>query len=195
MFDLSKDFDPDATLLGNDQDIKRKREDETVEELRQHESGAGNKKPKFEMKGIGENIRKAIGPDLKSSRVIFLGGTRSPEGGDGEGEETKDSALTRLRRGQDLGGERNLQEGRASDNDEKQANGLSIHKSSNTTMWIGHRYQSILGVVPLTSQAALDHVNNEEDSRESPLEVCLVERPQWDLDLPPRYDGDRDWDR
>lgn len=48
--------------------------------------------------------------------------------------------------------------------------------------WISYKYRPVLGVVPLSA-------NGEA------LEVALVERPTWDVDMPERYFGGDEWER
>lgn len=66
-----------------------------------------------------------------------------------------------------------------------------IKRKQKTKYWHTYKYRPILGVVPLSSPTA-------EDAGEDgfpPLEVALIERPIWDLDLPPRYFADGEWER
>ncbi|GAO13764.1 hypothetical protein UVI_02018600 [Ustilaginoidea virens] len=48
--------------------------------------------------------------------------------------------------------------------------------------WMTYKYRPILGIVPLSS-ASKD------------LEVALVERPTWDIDMAERYFGEEEWER
>jgi len=48
--------------------------------------------------------------------------------------------------------------------------------------WITYKYRPILGVVPV----------NRADQ---PLEVALVERPTWDVDMPDRYFAGHEWEK
>jgi U3 small nucleolar RNA-associated protein 4 len=48
--------------------------------------------------------------------------------------------------------------------------------------WHTYKYRPIMGIVPI------------EDSGTG-LEVALVERPEWELDLPPRYYGSQEWEK
>ncbi|ODA79450.1 hypothetical protein RJ55_05043 [Drechmeria coniospora] len=48
--------------------------------------------------------------------------------------------------------------------------------------WITYKYRPILGVVPLSSG-------------DQPLEVALVERPTWDVEMPERYFAGNEWER
>ncbi|PVH92927.1 WD40 repeat-like protein [Periconia macrospinosa] len=58
--------------------------------------------------------------------------------------------------------------------------------------WYTLKYRPILGVVPLCGGGGSRESEVEGELAESekdPLEVMLVERPAWDLDLPPRFVG------
>ncbi|KKK20782.1 hypothetical protein ARAM_003815 [Aspergillus rambellii] len=59
--------------------------------------------------------------------------------------------------------------------------------------WYTYKYRGILGIVPLSSDAEIlaaaddDDAEDEEDGARNGLEVAVVERPMWDVDLPDRY--------
>lgn len=48
--------------------------------------------------------------------------------------------------------------------------------------WMTYKYRPIFGIVPLSSAG-------------QPLEVALVERPTWDVDMPERYFSLEEWER
>ncbi|OAA47871.1 Wdr1p [Metarhizium rileyi] len=50
------------------------------------------------------------------------------------------------------------------------------------TWWITYKYRPILGVVPI-------------DTPGQDLEVALVERPTWDMEMPEKYFAGEEWDR
>jgi U3 small nucleolar RNA-associated protein 4 len=83
-----------------------------------------------------------------------------------------DSALKRLRRGEDA----------ALTNGDLQLaqRGESVIDTSRY-WWHTYKYRPIMGVVPIDGDAG--------------LEVVLVERPMWEMELPPRYFGDQDWEK
>jgi U3 small nucleolar RNA-associated protein 4 len=58
--------------------------------------------------------------------------------------------------------------------------GLAGKKSS----WHTYKYRPILGVVALG-----------EEVGEAGIEVAIVERPIWEVELPPRYYGDQEWEQ
>jgi U3 small nucleolar RNA-associated protein 4 len=196
MFDMSRDFQTIAHSINGEKGTKRKREDDSAADPRKYESGAGQKKVRKETSGFGENMLRAAGPDLDSGEVLPLRANR-PADSDDEEEKTGESALTRLRREDELEGDKNGFHGsHIHHGDESRPNGLSVTNYEGTTCWTTHRYRYILGLLPLASSPHSDGAfKGESDFERRTREVCIVERPTWDLDLPPRYDGDRDWDR
>jgi len=74
--------------------------------------------------------------------------------------------------------------------------------------WSTFKYRPILGIVPIgvmtegdgevvdgNDQRALGHGGDPSRGRPWGIEVAIVERPMWDVDLPPRYYGDQEWDK
>lgn len=51
--------------------------------------------------------------------------------------------------------------------------------------WYTYKYRDLLGIVPLSPPSAEDGV--EDDTAGNTLEVAIVERPMWDVELPGRY--------
>jgi U3 small nucleolar RNA-associated protein 4 len=71
------------------------------------------------------------------------------------------------------------------------ANGSIIDSSDDggpPHWWHTYKYRPIMGVVPLDS-------NNESADQGGVVEVAVVERPIWEVDLPPRYYGDQEWEK
>ncbi|KAI2467090.1 WD40 repeat-like protein [Annulohypoxylon bovei var. microspora] len=74
-----------------------------------------------------------------------------------------------------------------------------VKSSKGLAFWHTYKYRPILGIVPLgdgqeiSTNGAAEAVTKEE-SRET-LEVALVERPLWDIDMPDRYFGDGEWEK
>lgn len=193
MFNLAQDFQSAMNVSTQGMSLKRKRENDIGVDSRKYESGAGNKMSQLELKGFGRSIRKGTGPDLDSGQIVSLSRKPSLESDDDE-EQVGDSALIGLRRVEELEkGKTGVRASKVSDGDESRPNGLSVTKYGGTTCWTIHRYRYIMGLLPLTGQSTSDE-SVGRGSEKSPLEVCLVERPTWDLALPPRYDGDQDWD-
>jgi U3 small nucleolar RNA-associated protein 4 len=57
-------------------------------------------------------------------------------------------------------------------------------KGGEKTSWHTFKYRPILGVVVIG-----------EDEGQAGLEVAIVERPIWEVELPPRYYGDQEWEK
>lgn len=58
--------------------------------------------------------------------------------------------------------------------------------------WHTYKYRDVMGIVPLSPSSSLDEefvVENggDEGSGGSNLEVAVIERPMWDVELPGRY--------
>ena len=104
---------------------------------------------------------------------------RKPDAEDDDDVENTSQPLTILRRA-------NTQEGAEQTNGgtgEELINGGgevgAVEQSKrNEPWWHTFKYRPILGIVPISG----------DDSFHAP-EVVLVERPSWDLDLPPRFVG------
>jgi U3 small nucleolar RNA-associated protein 4 len=197
MFDLSRDFHVSAPVQkaltnrhvnGNISYIIQPRPNKRQKmnseskvaavDLKMATSGAGGRVPDSELvTGISRRHQNIIREEGGKVRETFTDHRRRPSdmdlddsdeqmGGDG-----MDSALERLRRGDDVAltnGDEQLAERGDSEND------TSLH------WWHSYKYRPILGVVPIGDGGA-------------GLEVALVERPTWEMDLPPRYYGDQDW--
>ena len=122
--------------------------------------------------GAGRKIRKVDEKATTSEQSIELSGQRSGDAGDDveqqehdmEADEAREQTLSLLRRGMEseLGGKGNTKR----------------DKHDGWFWWCTFVYRPILGVVPM---------GGPEQTRP---EVVLVERPPWDLDLPPRFDGE-----
>lgn len=64
--------------------------------------------------------------------------------------------------------------------------------------WHTYQYRPILGIVPLASEKTMSKRKRAAAAAAGeipPLEVALVERPAWELDMPPRLFGDGEWER
>jgi U3 small nucleolar RNA-associated protein 4 len=72
-----------------------------------------------------------------------------------------------------------------------------VHDAARQNFWFTYKYRPILGLVPLEPQRS--SVSNgglgQNDGKPRPIEVVLVERPQWEVDLPPRYLGKNEYER
>jgi len=224
MFDLSKDFprpkeplqetqqkpEEDDVAIGSNSKNKRKRKREAkgapkvVPEPGKQDSGAGNKIPISEMGvGIGRRFRRTDGPEPDSSRWITLDQEYSADSDDDD-NNVGGSALLDLRRGTAEVGE--LSNGVEEDavstqggaNAPRDMTPSKRRINSGVPHWCTYKYRPILGIVPLgrgneggDQDAELD---GDDDELAKGVEVALVERPPWDLDLPPRYHGGQEWD-
>ncbi|KAF1913823.1 WD40-repeat-containing domain protein [Ampelomyces quisqualis] len=160
MFDLAKDFS--ITETENVSSKKRKRNG------RKNNSGAGDRIP--ERDAPVTKLRKFDGS--KSSEAgeahwthIVKAGSKNTD--DEDEEEDNSQSLAILRRGSTQGQQ---------SNGEEHADAVEQQKRSEP-WWHTFKYRPILGMLPIGVGA--DHAP----------EVILVERPSWDLDLPPRFVG------
>ncbi|RDW93930.1 small subunit rRNA maturation protein UTP4 [Aspergillus mulundensis] len=192
MFDLKHDFPSNEELTeaataeqnGSDnkkqkqkQSQKRKREaaDENVpgKKSKKHNSGAGSKIP-LEQSGVlfDSNARTFVGPDASQGEIISLEGEkeRDPEEDEEEEQEDNDVRLAKLRR-------ENANTGAAGASKEL------VKSEPARRWWYTYKYRGILGIVPLSTGDDDEPAENTG----SGLEVAVVERPMWDVDLPDRY--------
>jgi U3 small nucleolar RNA-associated protein 4 len=75
-------------------------------------------------------------------------------------------------------------------NNQNEGNGPSSSSSSQPSRqwWHTYKYRDILGIVPLLSHHSPEkNAVGKESTSTSLLEVAVVERPMWDMDLPGRY--------
>ena len=169
------------------------------------DTGAGSKIPDEELGvGIGRKFRRTDGPEPDSSRWVSLDRECSPGSEDDDDSHVSGSALLELRRKTSEPGQ--LRDGVAghavSRHGGATTNGITqlIKSKSNTgaSCWSTYKYRPILGIVPLGGDLQDEDEDREVDGTDNEsakgLEVALVERPVWDLDLPPRYYGDQEWD-
>ncbi|KAJ9133020.1 U3 small nucleolar RNA-associated protein 4 [Pleurostoma richardsiae] len=171
MVDLSADIPGDeasATPGKQQKGIKRKRGPDT---------GAGNK---METGAIGPHVvRVAEGGSGKGEWVDVdmadaeEAGHESSADLDDEDDETDGGELQMMRGGR---------------SDEAQA-----ARQQRKKWWHTYKYRPILGIVPL--EVPHSGEASGESSGVPPVEVALVERPIWDVDLPPRYLGDDEFER
>jgi U3 small nucleolar RNA-associated protein 4 len=81
--------------------------------------------------------------------------------------------------------------------DEQAANGNGVLEKGEkkTSYWHTYKYRPILGIVPIQSHEDDGPQMEVNGASPPPLEVAIVERPLWDVDLPPRYFADGEWER
>ncbi|KAL9079061.1 MAG: hypothetical protein Q9157_002029 [Trypethelium eluteriae] len=199
MFDLSQDFDSPpkdsggfdsesqtvvASGVQNQESKKRKRAEDILLEKRSGGGGPVRDKDR-ENVGFGQDIRTTVGtgrdasegpPNSKLKRAeLEVQGREQDRNHDQDIDEDEGIELPRVQR---------------PGNGDVDTNGLLVKTDQGSgrdkripDCWIAFKYRSILGVVPI----------GEEDV-DQPPEVVLVERPFWDLDLPPRFAGPHDRD-
>lgn len=187
MFDLAADFSDgssgsDGVTNGAESQLKKRKRGPEDDPLRKHTSGAGSKMPAREIEGVGRKYRKITGADASSWIEVQQGQEGSDEEADAgdEAQYEGSNALANLRRGVSEGGDQTNDE---ADEDNKSASQRKNH-------WHTYKYRPILGMVPISpaggeSKAAKS--GKAKSGTAAPLEVALVERPTWDLDLPPKF--------
>ncbi|MCJ1402791.1 U3 small nucleolar RNA-associated protein [Xylographa trunciseda] len=194
---------------------KRKHTQEKNNSLKQGTSGAGSKIPEKELNtGVGSQIRKISGLERGEGQWISLQTMHTHaratdddanEDDDSPEDTTGDlSALVRLRRADS--GNLNVQDDHPNDDGKRDKrdvdNGEAVARrptDSEPPYWHTFKYRPILGIVLLSDESSVedDSLMGGDEVHESQrnIEVALVERPLWDLDLPPRYHGDQEWDK
>ena len=216
MFDLSRDLPPveneqkDANgTKGNNKEVslKRKREydhEESIADRPRIDSGAGSKVPSAELGlGIGSKIIKTNGVDATAGQSVNLDTEQDLFSEDEGGyvlPNKSDQALVKLRRG-NIARNEHMANGhveKSTDVDTSENDDTRIAKmrdGKRPAYWHTYKYRPILGVVPLGGETGDEAaVGEEHDDLLSGLEVALVERPLFDVDLPPRYFGNQEWD-
>ncbi|KAF2834292.1 WD40 repeat-like protein [Patellaria atrata CBS 101060] len=179
MLDLSRDL-PIEDLAAKEsyrqgEDLssskKRKRGRSRKDASELQSSGAGNKMPPEHIQELRSNFHL---PDGVQPVPASQGNTLEDE--DNTTAQQTSSALTSLRRS-------TVNKQGMRDGDEERFEGLAY--------WYTHKYQPILGMAPISTPLGIrGHGVNRKGKRiESALEAIVVERPLWDLDLPPRFVG------
>ena len=192
MFDLSRDFPPETEA-----NAQRKRKHSHIagqDNPRKGTSGAGSKIPDEQLtSGMSRKMQRVLHEDDNSKvREINLRnhqGILDDEDDDedrmeyGKGSEDAGAAQGKLRRG---GGdvEGGAQAGELTEyGDEEGSSDQPPH------WWHTYKYRPIMGIVSLGGGGG------EASAGSSGLEIALVERPEWELELPPRYYGDQEWEK
>ena len=214
MFDLSRNMptvDNGLRVLdvtnGSSEDVslKRKRvdEEENIASRSRTETGAGSKIPNTELGiGIGRKMCRIDGVNGAAGQWINLDAEQdlsSDEDGGYLSADESDQALVKLRRGNiNANGHRSNRHADNSTDGETTENGdtcfAKMKDDERPAYWHTYKYRPILGIVPLSGETGDEAAKGEADD-DSPLglEVALVERPMFDLDLPPRYFGNQEW--
>ena len=208
MFDLSRDLptlaDGVASAhvtdgMSKELSLKRKRcdnDEASTANRPQIDTGAGSKICNTELGiGIGRKMMKVdgdgaarqwINPDAEQDLI-------SDEEGGYFLISEPEQALVKLRRG-NISNCRleNSTDADTSENDDTRF--AKMGDGKHLAYWHTYKYRPILGIVPLRGgtddAAAEDEVDGNSGSGP---EVALVERPLFDVDLPPRYFGYQEW--
>jgi U3 small nucleolar RNA-associated protein 4 len=199
MFDLSRNFSSEASLqersltngytnsgpIRSDQSRPSKKRktghaySSTTSDLRKGTSGAGSRVPDEELvTGISRKYQKVVYDkgNFKNSLLDYRSGPTNvdtDELDEDMGADGMDLALRRTQHGNDAA---------FSNGDRQVATGDSDGDADTSPhWWHTYKYRPIMGIVPIDGDAG--------------LEVVLVERPLWEMDLPPRYYGDQEWEK
>lgn len=202
--------DMQPTPQTSKQKKKRKREEYEAEKLRGRGSGAGgNVVPSESHAGIEGHLRNFKGSKHHHSQPIPL--EEEPPSASEQDEELGlgSGALAQHRReAEQRSGPQPLVNGYT----RPHANGTSNHvqeasqgglfadeKSNGPATFLSLKYRSILGIVPIGGawDEELERAGEEKHqvaALEGGPEIAIIERPLWDVDLPPRFDGGQDWE-
>ncbi|KAL4998831.1 quinon protein alcohol dehydrogenase-like superfamily [Aspergillus recurvatus] len=207
MFDLKHDFPSteelnEAATAENDNsevDINKKQSHKRKRDINEEPTSTSGKKSKKHNTGAGDKIpleqsnvffdskaRTFVGPDASQGELVSLEveKERDPEEDDEDEQEDNDARLARLRR-ESTAADANRQSNAAYGPD---AGSKQLVKSAPARRWwYTYKYRGILGIVPLSSGS--DSADDEpvDENANAGLEVAVVERPMWDVDLPDRY--------
>ena len=216
MFDLSQDLPPlqddheKAQVFNaakNPRQKKRKRiaEDagEYTDRSQRRDTGAGSAAPDSELNmGISGKIWKLDGVHAHDRKLIDSAPGQE-SGSDEEGDYVSATSMTlvSLRRGVpdnvDMKGDINEQT-----SIQKDGQMAKMSQDNRPPSWRTYKYRPILGIVPLSGCNRPEDENHEDGTRMGEdgtnprgIEVALVERPLWDMDLAPRFHGDQEWNQ
>lgn len=208
MFDLSRDMPSvekkdtkEIEIKGKETSLhlKRKRggdvDEDTPAKRSKHDTGAaGSQVPDSKLGlGIGRKIRKINGAegDVQSISISREQAPASDEDGDEPISANKDELMSLRRRNghieEDAQLENGIDDSDVPDDDQRLAKRAPNRRPA---YWHTFKYRPILGIVPLGGESD-DEAAGDPTRR---LEVALVERPLWDVDLPPTFHGDQEWD-
>jgi U3 small nucleolar RNA-associated protein 4 len=181
MFDLSQDFPFPGSSGDWAQSKKRKREFGANDTPRRGHSGAGGAVP--EKEAPVTKMRKLVNgksDEAHGQKWVDLDAGLGAE--TEERREDDEQALATLRRAAGTGGGRSQANGekhtpgRGAPPDKLQGDESKENADARATWWYTFKYRPILGIVAISEGT-------------QPLEVVLVERPKWELELPPRFVG------
>lgn len=214
MFDLLQDFpSPEEAEAEENKTAgqlvkasKRKRDtfEDGENERKKANSGAGDRIPRTQVDiHLGTKVRKIVGSDESQGEWITLDQERPRVPGEDdeayEYDETfaasNEATLARLRREDGVALENGTSQKGSKGKPVPSANGNGDTPKKQLVMtngassqparrwWHTYKYRDILGIVPLNTLSGDD----EEHSPSENLEVAVVERPMWDVELPGRY--------
>lgn len=177
MFDLSKDLPIPQTTETQDS-VNGEELDSKATRKRKRESA------KKGANGVGDAVPEKDAPVTKMRRFDSAEDDESKapaeidlheaQTGESDNEaEAEQGTLISLRRSQE---EADASDGTKDDVAQDADGALEQQKRSSEPWWHTFQYRPILGMVPVGKEG-------------QPLEVVLVERPSWELDLPPRFVG------
>ncbi|KAL8835204.1 MAG: hypothetical protein Q9176_007060 [Flavoplaca citrina] len=165
---------------------------------KERDTGAGSRIAPHEMTtGVGRKMRKTTGAKGEDARFVRLGRDVSDESGseDEDEEDAEDQALMRLRRGEAV----TMVNGDGDDTVKEGAKSQREEMRKGPPYWGTFKYRPILGIVPIgeaegdEDDDAITGTDGERTGGRRAVEVALVERPMFDVDLPGRYYGDQEW--
>ena len=217
MFNLSRDLGVEAFTNGgttmaktgsNQKNLKRKRHLTPAERLQsaRSTSGAGDQTRSSKLRtGIGKTLRVTRGAAGEGeSRSVDLDMFST-----GKLEDSKDhtssledvpQSLTEFRRRSihELG-TNGLLTPSADTVHHDEAQESTLTDISGPVEWHTFKYRPIVGIVALADGEVTERDGNADmephRTNLAGIEVAIIERPAWDLDLPPRWEGDQEWNK
>lgn len=200
----------DLVKASNTQKRKRTVEDESKAERMKYNSGAGSLIPASQATvSMGTKIRKIEGKNLNDAEWVDVEKHRHERQNDDDvdGTETgnpflptREPDFAHLRR--ELADDEGSVKGLLTNGDDASksltngtshavvvtdntnTHGESDGKEPSPIFWHSHKFRDILGVVPLGSQGGI--------SAKEAVELAVVERPMWDLNLGDRWDKEHE---
>ncbi|KAJ4358553.1 U3 small nucleolar RNA-associated protein [Didymosphaeria variabile] len=177
MFDLNKDL-PIPESIETQDSINGEESDSKASKKRKREgasrgvNGAGDAVP--EKDAPVTKMRRFDSAEDDESKTLTEIGLHDAQMGDSDNEmDGEQGALVSLRRSRE---EVDATNGANDDVAQDTDGALEQQRRTPEPWWHTFQYRPILGIVPIGKEG-------------QPLEVVLVERPSWELDLPPRFVG------
>jgi U3 small nucleolar RNA-associated protein 4 len=175
MFDLSRDFPRNEEMKQT-----RKRKHSGLDDLRRNTTGAGSKIAEGELEtGMSRKFQKISHEEegAQQSQDVVLSGRRKADAA-ADADAADDDAM-------DMVLDRGVAASKQGTSTDVTVTGTEGKKQA-PHWWCTYKYRPIMGIVCVGGGVA---------GSDKPLEVALVERPEWELDLPPRYYGDQEWEK